>query len=67
MNNKKHLPMYGVGPIYGFVIIAVTVVAVFAGQKPFFQNGVIEWLKIPSAVIGVLQTSEPMHSVACKT
>ena len=54
MNNKKHLPMYGVGPIYGFVIIAVTVVAVFAGQKLFFQNGVIEWLKIPSAVIGVL-------------
>ena len=30
MENKKHLPMMGVGPIYGAVIIAITVIAVIA-------------------------------------
>lgn len=54
MKNKNHLPMYGVGPIYGFVIIAVTVAAVVAGQYPFFKSGIITGLKLPSAVVGLL-------------
>lgn len=51
---KSHLPMYGVGPIYGAVIIAATVVAVIAGHTAFFERGMIQWLKTPSAIIGVL-------------
>lgn len=54
MGNKKHLPMYGVGPFYVYMIIAVTVAAVVAGHTVFFENGIIQGLKIPSAVIGVL-------------
>lgn len=54
MENKNHLPIYGVGPIYVAVIIAVTIAAVIAGQNPYLKGGMIKELKIPSAVIGVL-------------
>lgn len=54
MKDKKHLPMYGVGPFYVAVIIAVTAVAVIAGHTAFFENGIIQGLKMPSVVIGVL-------------
>lgn len=46
--------MYGIGPLYVAVIIAVTVAAVIAGHTAFFESGIIQWLKIPSAVIGML-------------
>ena len=39
MENKKYLPMMGVGPIYGAVIIAVTVIAVIAGKSTAFEAG----------------------------
>lgn len=54
MENKKHLPMYGVGPIYGAVIIAATVAAVIAGHNTLFEKGIIKGLKIPSVIIGML-------------
>ena len=46
--------MYGVGPIYGGVIIAVTVAAVIAGHCDSFEAGVIDTLKIPFVVVGIL-------------
>lgn len=54
MKDKKHLPMLGVGPIYGAVIIAVTVAAVIACHTAFFERGIIRKLKIPSVMIGIL-------------
>ncbi len=54
MKNKEHLPMYGVGPIYGGVIIAVTAAAVIAGNSDFLENGIISAVKIPSLIIGIL-------------
>ena len=51
---KKHLPMMGVGPIYGAVIIAVTVIAVIAGNSTAFQTGRVTFLKIPLLIIGIL-------------
>ena len=47
MKDKKHLPMYGVGPFYVAVIIAVTAVAVIAGHTAFFENGIIQGPKMP--------------------
>ena len=41
--------MYGVGPIYGGVIIAVTVAAVIAGHCDLFEAGIISTMKIPLA------------------
>lgn len=54
MKNKEHLPMYGVGPIYGGVIIAVTVLALIAGNSDLLENGIISAVKIPSLIIGIL-------------
>lgn len=51
---EKHLSMYGVGPIYGAVIIIVTIVAVIAGHIPIFDGGNINVLKVPSIILGIL-------------
>ena len=37
-DKKQHLPMMGVGPVYGAVIIAVTVIAVIAGKAQYFKQ-----------------------------
>lgn len=46
--------MYGVSPIYGGIIIAVTVAAVIAGHCGLFESGIINIMKIPFAVMGIL-------------
>ena len=51
---KQHLPMMGVGPVYGAVIIAVTIIAVIAGRSETFASGRIAFLKVPLLVIGIL-------------
>ena len=51
---KKHLPMMGVGPIYGAVIIAITVIAVIAGKSTAFEAGGVNFLKIPLLILGIL-------------
>lgn len=53
-SRKSHLPLYGVGPVYGAVIIAVTAAAVIAGHSTLFEKGIIKGVKIPSAMIGIL-------------
>lgn len=52
--DRKHLPMYGVGPVYGAVIIAVTAAAVIAGHSALFEKGMIKEMRIPSAMTGIL-------------
>lgn len=54
MKNKEHLPMYGIGPLYVGIIIAVTVCAVILGQQSFTAAGIISALKIPSLIIGII-------------
>lgn len=46
--------MYGVGPIYVFVIIALTAAAVVCGHIEFFKAGIIPFTKIPFIIIGAL-------------
>lgn len=41
MNGRKHLPMFGVGSVYGTVIIAVTAAAVVFGHTVLLKNGII--------------------------
>ena len=53
MKNKEHLPMYGIGPIYGTVCIALTVIAIILGHQDFSEPGIISVLKIPSLIIGI--------------
>lgn len=51
-SRKSHLPLYGVGPVYGAVIIAVTAAAVIAGHSALFEQGMIKGMRIPSAMTG---------------
>ena len=44
----------GVGPVYGAVIIAVTIIAVIAGKSTAFEMGRVASLKIPLFIIGIL-------------
>lgn len=46
--------MFGVGPFYVSVIIAITVGAVILGQQSFTEAGIISALKIPSLIIGIV-------------
>lgn len=46
--------MYGIGPLYVGIIIAVTVGAVILGQQSFTAAGIISALKIPSLIIGII-------------
>ena len=43
---KDHLPVYGVGPIYGVLIIAATVVACILTAL-----GLFEWYKIENGEV----------------
>ncbi|MCM1164392.1 MAG: isoprenylcysteine carboxylmethyltransferase family protein [Lachnospiraceae bacterium] len=54
MKDKNHLPIYGVGPVYGCVIIALTAAAALLGRREPFKKGLIEMLKIPFLIIGIL-------------
>lgn len=54
MKKGNHLSIFGVGPIYGAVIIALTTAAVVCGHLKFFKAGLIPFTKIPFIIIGVL-------------
>lgn len=54
MKQKEHLSMYGIGPLYGIVTAAITIAAVIAGHISFFEGGIINVLKIPSIILGIL-------------
>lgn len=54
MKKEKHLPMYGVGPVYVIVIITLTAAAVFLGRFDLFRAGLIPAAKIPFIIIGAL-------------
>lgn len=54
MKDTNHLPMMGVGPIYGIIIIAVTVAGILLSVFKVFYIGNAEALKIPFVIIGIL-------------
>lgn len=53
MRQKEHLPMCGVGPIYGSCIILLTVVGIWLSVSGILTSGQFSYLQIPFAVIGV--------------
>lgn len=54
MNNKKtHLPIYGVGPLYGIGIIAMTVIGIVLSCMGFLSAGRFPAFKVPLIVIGI--------------
>lgn len=54
MENKKHLPVIGVGPIIVNPILALTLAGIILSVFGFFDIGKIAILKIPFLVIGII-------------
>lgn len=53
MKKSDHLPMYGVGPIYVYVIAALTIAAVLLRNHTLFASGRIEGLHTILMILGI--------------
>lgn len=54
MKEKKHLPIYGVGPIYGIGILLITVVFVVLSYIDKIPVLKVSVLKIPFIIVGII-------------
>lgn len=52
--NPEHLPIYGVGPIYVYVIAALTLAAVLMRNMKLFETGKMEAIHIPLLMLGII-------------
>lgn len=52
-SQKGHLPVYGVGPIYGAVIIITTVAGIILSCTDVISTGKFTVLKIPFLLVGI--------------
>lgn len=51
---KKHLSTFGIGPIYVFSIISITVIALVFHKTGMIRTGYYSYLNIPFKVLGVV-------------
>lgn len=51
--DKKHLPVYGVGPIYGASIIAVTVIGIILSVAGILDFSKVPFTKLPFIIVGI--------------
>ncbi len=54
MEKKKHLPLYGVGPLYAVTIIIMTVTGIILSEKGYFSSGQYDFLKVSFLGIGII-------------
>ncbi|MBR1759212.1 MAG: isoprenylcysteine carboxylmethyltransferase family protein [Lachnospiraceae bacterium] len=54
MKEGEHLPIYGVGPIYVYVIAALTLAAVLLRNHPIFSSGRLEGAHTILMILGIL-------------
>ena len=54
MNKQEHLPIYGVGPIYVYVIAALTLAAVLTRNLPLFSSGRLEGTHSILMIAGII-------------
>ncbi|HKM22388.1 MAG TPA: isoprenylcysteine carboxylmethyltransferase family protein [Lachnospiraceae bacterium] len=52
-DNKKHLPIYGVGPFYGAGIISLTVIGIVLSCLGVFDFAKFQGTKIPFILVGI--------------
>ncbi len=52
MKNSDHLPLFGVGPLYGGIVAAITAAGCVAGSLISF--GIVPQMKIPLLILGIL-------------
>ena len=54
MKQKKHLPFFGVGPIYVMIIVCCTLAGIIINQKGMLASGRIEMLRVPFLILGIV-------------
>ena len=54
MDEKKHLPIYGVGPMYSISIVILTILGEFLSIIGKLDTGKIDILRIPFFIIGII-------------
>lgn len=54
MSDKKHLPRYGIGPIYTVLVIGLTIAGILLSATEHLDFGKIEALQIPFTAIGII-------------
>ena len=52
MRKKEHLPVYGVGPLYGCAVAALTLAAVLMRDLPLLASGRLEGLGLLPVILG---------------
>lgn len=57
-NYKKHLPVFGVGPIYVAIIISLTAIGILLVQSKIIDSGKVDFLALPFTVVGSLMIIE---------
>ena len=56
MRENKHLPVYGVGPLYVAVVAALTAAAFCMRNLPVFTSGRMEGIRVPLVILGIIMT-----------
>lgn len=51
---REHLPIYGVGPIYGVSIILITVLGIVLSLNGMLNLGKVSFLIIPFVILGIV-------------
>ena len=54
MNEKDHLPLFGVGPIYAAAVVLCTLAGVLCRNASLLQSGKITALRIPLLILGII-------------
>ena len=54
MKKQDHLPIYGVGPIYVYVIAVLTLAAVLLRNTAVFSSGKLDSIHTPLMVFGII-------------
>ena len=54
MKKSDHLPMYGVGPVYMYGILALLIAGIAAHLHGWLDSGIIPALRVPFLIAGVL-------------
>lgn len=54
MRKQNHLPIYGVGPLYVYVIAALTLAAALLRNLPLFASGNMDALHVPLLALGIV-------------
>ena len=51
---REHLPIYGVGAIYGVSIVLITVLGIVLSLNGLLDLGKVSFLKIPFVILGIV-------------